>query len=505
MGRVRSGLRRLRARTAGELPDEAGFTLIEMMVALTILAVTMISLAYGLFGGMRVLQAGRHETSFLELANAEAESIRALPYYDAGVNVNDPNLAAAYPLAGGLNTHNGREAVVIDPPSARTPPAVEVITSSPLSSRPTPYTIRRWVTWTDPSAGTTQRFKRIDITIEWNEPNGRARSVSYTTLYYPGNLGPAEEQLPVARLTASPTSGFAGSTSFAFNGSTSSDPNGAAITDYTWDFGDGVTATGATASHTYATVGRKTVTLVVKNDLGVVSEPASETVMVGTAPGTPAPPGNLPPSAAFAATPLLDPPPGPGLFPGGPGPLSLSVDASSSSDPNGDPLTYTWIWGDGTIPNGRGSASGHVYENQGVYTLTLVVTDPAGASASASTTVEVLTPTCTIASASFKNPVGSATDNTIKVGTNDRPLNTGFEFRAVTNLQCTGMTVSLPTQSGSFNATLVHDSTVGSQKHWLATATDGSKYNTGGSQSGTFTATGDAGAVPLSISFAVTS
>ena len=477
-----------------------------MLVALTVLAVTMISLAYGLIGGMGVLQAGRHETSFLELANAEAESIRALPYYDAGVNINDPNLTSAYPVVGGVNSFNGREAVVIDPPSPRTPPAVEVVTASPVSSRPTPYTIRRWITWTDPTAGTAQRFKRVDVTIDWNEAGGRARSVSYTTLYYPGNLGPAEEQLPIARIAASPTSGFAGSTSFAFSGSTSADPNGEAITTYAWDFGDGVTSTGPTVSHTYSTVGRKTVTLVVTNALGVVSDPASETVLVGTAPGIPAPPGNVGPVAAFVATPVLDPPPGPGLLPGGPGPLSLSVDASASYDQNTpqDPLTYTWIWGDGT-PNGRGSASGHVYENQGVYTLTLIVADPAGASASASTTVEVLTPTCTIASASFKNPVTSATENSIKVGSNDRPLNSGFEFRAVTNLQCTGMTVSLPTQSGSFNATLVHDETTGSQKHWLATATDSSKYNTGGSQSGTFTATGDAGQVPLSISFAVTS
>lgn len=501
MGRVRSGLARLRRRSAGDLPfGDDGFTLIEMIVALTILAVALLSLAYGIFGGMNVLQAGRHQTSFLELANAEAEAIRALNYDEAGVNSDDSALVPvvdpdAHYLYGGVDAggnpiyqFNGRDAVVIDPPAAATPPAIEVVTTSPVSNRPVPYTIKRWVTWTDPTGGTSRRFKRIDVTIEWNEAGGRARSVSYNTLYYPGNLGPVEEQPPTASFTPSPSSGFAGSTSFNF-AATASDPNGFAITSYAWDFGDGGTAAGSTVSHIYSAVGRWTVTLVVTNSEGVESTTVSQNVLVGTAPGTPAPPGNVAPVASFTATPTS-----------GPGPLSVSVDATSSSDVNGDPLSYVWTWGDSST-NGTGASSGHAYTAVGSYTLTLTVTDPAGYTGSSSTTIVVTSLTCAVNSASFKNPGTNAVSNDIDLANSDRPENIQFVFVAQTNASCTGMSVDLPTQTGTFSATLLLTSSTPTTKTWGVTTTNSDKYNTGNSQSGTFTASGDAGAVPFTMSF----
>ena len=50
-------------------------------------------------------------------------------------------------------------------------------------------------------------------------------------------------------------------------GSGSGDPDGSIVT-YTWAFGDGATATGATASHTYATAGTRTVKLTVTDNAG---------------------------------------------------------------------------------------------------------------------------------------------------------------------------------------------------------------------------------------------
>ena len=509
MGRVRSGLTRLRARTAGELPyGEDGFTIIEMVVAITILAIALLSLAFGIFGGMRVLQAGRHQTSFLELANAEAETIRALNYAHAGVNGGvadgvapepDPNLNTAYPPVAGVNKYNGRDAVIISPPRLETPPAVEVVTSSPVSDRPVPYTIRRWVTWTDSTGGTSREFKRIDITIEWSEPNGRDRSVSYNTLYYPGDLGPIEATPPVANFTMSPTAGFIASsvlpptaaTSFAFDGTPSSDPNGLLITTYEWDFGDGTAGTGLTTSHSYSSVGRKTVALVVTNSAGVESDPITRDVFVGTAPGTPAPPGNVGPVAQLTATPTS-----------GVGPLSVSVDATASSDANGDPLTHTWTWGDGS-PNGRGASSGHVYTNVGTYTLTLTVTDPAGATSVATAEISVPSLTCAVTSAYFENPSGDPIRNDIDINNQDRPENSSFVFTAVTNTSCTSLSVQLPTQAAPFTATLLLVSSTTTSKTWGLTTTNNSKYDTGASQSATFTAVGDAGAVPFSVSFSV--
>jgi sialate O-acetylesterase len=78
-------------------------------------------------------------------------------------------------------------------------------------------------------------------------------------------LIPAGTPVPVA--TASVLTGES-PLPVAFDATQSWDPDGGAITTYLWDFGDGTTATGATASHTFAARGRFPVTLTVTDNTG---------------------------------------------------------------------------------------------------------------------------------------------------------------------------------------------------------------------------------------------
>nr|WKN34062.1 endo-1,4-beta-xylanase [Tunicatimonas sp. TK19036] len=71
---------------------------------------------------------------------------------------------------------------------------------------------------------------------------------------------------PEASFTATPTEGFA-PLEVAFDASSSTDANEGDILTYSWDFGDGTTATGVTAEHTYTTVGEYTATLIVTDSL----------------------------------------------------------------------------------------------------------------------------------------------------------------------------------------------------------------------------------------------
>ncbi|GAB4111212.1 MAG: PQQ-dependent sugar dehydrogenase [Roseiflexaceae bacterium] len=83
---------------------------------------------------------------------------------------------------------------------------------------------------------------------------------------------------PVAQISASPQYG---SRDVTFDGSESSDPNGDTLS-YEWDFGNGVTRTTTTAStsYTYPTNGTYTASLVVEDERGARSNPA--TIVIDT-------------------------------------------------------------------------------------------------------------------------------------------------------------------------------------------------------------------------------
>jgi PKD repeat protein len=77
---------------------------------------------------------------------------------------------------------------------------------------------------------------------------------------------------PVASFTVScPTA------TCTVDASGSSDTAPGTIASYAWDFGDGTTGTGVTTTHTYTTGGSKTITLVVTDDQGLASAPATRT------------------------------------------------------------------------------------------------------------------------------------------------------------------------------------------------------------------------------------
>ena len=173
-------------------------------------------------------------------------------------------------------------------------------------------------------------------------------------------------EAPIAE--AGPDREVAAGEEVTLDGSGSADLDGA-ITSYVWDFGDGQSAVGATATHTWSDEGSYTVTLTVTDDQG--AEGSDTATITVTQP-------NRPPIPSFSLNPN----------PAAPDQL-ITFDASATSDPDGDNVvSYQWDFGDGS-PLQLGQLITHAYDAEGVYQATLTATDAHGAAASVGVIVTI--------------------------------------------------------------------------------------------------------------------
>jgi len=173
---------------------------------------------------------------------------------------------------------------------------------------------------------------------------------------------------PVADFVFSPETGES-PLRVSFDASLSYDPDGQ-IDRYSWDFGDGVTGQGQTVNHTYNQDGTFSISLSVRDNRGAI-DIKTKTINVSSS--------NAPPEADFSFSPQT------GVFP-----LPVSFNASSSFDPDGQIVQYTWDFGDGTA--GQGQTVNHTYNDEGNYSISLVVEDNQGAEDEKTKTIVVLPP-----------------------------------------------------------------------------------------------------------------
>jgi PKD repeat protein len=171
-----------------------------------------------------------------------------------------------------------------------------------------------------------------------------------------------------------------------FDASLSYDLDGT-IVDYSWDFGDGSTATGVKVSTSYTESGAYTITLTVTDDDG-----ATGTIATSKTVRNKSPVANFTESAENV---YVD--------------ERISFDAAESHDPDGTIVAYSWDFGDGSTATGV--TVSHAYSDNGLYLVTLTVTDNDGATASAHATKTVMN----------RPPVASFTETAESVNT-DEPI-----------------------------------------------------------------------------------
>ena len=155
----------------------------------------------------------------------------------------------------------------------------------------------------------------------------------------------------------------------SFDGSGSTDADGSIVT-WNWDYGDGGSASGDPADHTFDAPGTYTVTLTV-TDNDALSDSDSLSIEVL----------NQAPVAVAGADEIA-----------GTVPLTVTFSGDSSYDPDssGSIVAYSWDFGDGA--SSSQANPGHTYTSWGQIDATLTVTDNLGATASATVSLDIAPP-----------------------------------------------------------------------------------------------------------------
>lgn len=149
--------------------SDAGFTLIELMASLTLLAVGIVGVIGVMNSSFRVVGTATSRSKATAVATKYVEYLRSLTYKDVPVstNVNDPYVTVS--------------------PKPGNPPTWETVGGQRFG-------VKYAVTWaneaTPPQQGTATvaAYKKAVVWVSWNDTSGY-HDVYQTTLIYPGGLG----------------------------------------------------------------------------------------------------------------------------------------------------------------------------------------------------------------------------------------------------------------------------------------------------------------------------
>ena len=296
----------------------------------------------------------------------------------------------------GLISQSYADAIILD----TTPPSGSIsIAEGSAYTNTTQVTLT--LTATDATSGVAEmRFSNDDAT--WSDWEAYATSKSWTlltgdgiravTVQYRDNAGLISFYSDAIILDTTKPAANAGTDQtvaedmlVTFDGSASTDENG--IASYTWTFTDATpqTLSGKNPTHTFAAIGRYTVTLKVTDPAG---NSATDTVIITVLDITK-------PIANAGADRTVNED------------ISITLDGSASTD-NVGITTYTWTFTDVTAKTLTGEKPAYTFNTPGVYTITLNVTDADGNWATDAVVITVLDVT---------NPIANAGQNqTVHVG-----------------------------------------------------------------------------------------
>ncbi len=258
------------------LQGEGGFTIVEAMISITILAVGAFAVAQASIFGLSTTGLSRQKLSSRAAVDQQMEEARALNYENlvlsdstALTHSTDPD-NPDYWVNENAQTYDPDGTGPLSAESivrvAGASPALEHY-QNPLLDGATTYEVYRYVTWYDStqdgvgvsdnadgngdgvSDANGQDAKRVTVVVVWNDELGRGlTSLSESSLFSDGQILYKQPTKNAAPTVGCPTASVSDKTvNFTAN---ASDSDGS-LSNVTWNFGDSTTGTGTSISHTY--------------------------------------------------------------------------------------------------------------------------------------------------------------------------------------------------------------------------------------------------------------
>jgi len=172
------------------LDDEGGFTIVELMAALSVLAIGFVSLAASLGIGFKQITLGRQRQTATEIANARIEHLRNVPYTsvslsstpDHSTDVDSPDYFISsdnsqYDYSG----QESYEDLVVDSSSGQV-----LHLEDPVAVGTTTMSVFQYVTWLDQA----NNVKRLTVVVTYRPAaiEGAAQMVRVSTLFTPETI-----------------------------------------------------------------------------------------------------------------------------------------------------------------------------------------------------------------------------------------------------------------------------------------------------------------------------
>lgn len=206
---------------------ESGFTVIELCVALAVLAVVAAGMIPVFWTSLRTAAVANHRTAGAAIASREMEGMRSIPYASVGFYSDQLGYAADF---------EGHDTVLLGA-TAPVPALIEPQDATPEMQRGVAYTIQRKIVWIDADDGAStyaDAYKQLTTIVTWTDAAG-PHTVRQDSILYPGGQGQYAGPKGVSSATTTTTTvSLTPTTPVLAAATVPADPDGRTEVDLTW-------------------------------------------------------------------------------------------------------------------------------------------------------------------------------------------------------------------------------------------------------------------------------